>query len=174
MNRLTRINLLGIVMSLSSVFCISSLAQDSLRYENMSCISSTNPDDIQEGLTFSMKVTTQKKTKFIEVDIDGYPGEDEPMNFVFGRTTDLGSGNVVWKDSGEFMLSRAAKGKRWIIRFGAVAEGKTAVPCQLIKITSSGNDLLMYQLVFASAQVEQVRSFLKQAVENNIIKQTEL
>lgn len=174
MSRLTCISHFGAIIAISLFFGVQAYAQDSLRYENMSCVSSVNSDDIQEGVTFSMNRAVKKKSKYIEVTIDGYPGETEPMRFEFGRTTDLGSGNVVWKDSGEFMLSRAAKGKRWVIRFGAVTEGKTAIPCQLIKITSNGTDLLMYQIVFASSQVEQVREFLSQAVEDNIIKQTKL
>lgn len=165
---------LGIVLTLSFVFGLSVQAQDSLRYENMSCISSTNADDIQDGLTFTMKLAAKKKTRFVEVVIEGYPGEDEPMDLVFGRTTDLGSGNVIWRPNGAFMLSRVAKGKQWILYFGAIQEGRVTVPCQIIKKTSSGDDLLLYQLVFTTAQIEQIKSLLNQSIDNNILKQIEL
>lgn len=174
MKYVNRLTILGLISIISIVCCISSLAQDSLRYENMSCISSVNPNDIQDGLTFTIKLAAKKKTKYVEVTIENYPGETEPMNLVFGRTTDLGSGNVLWRDNGAFMLSRVAKGKQWILYFGAIQEGRVSVPCQIIKKTSLGDDLLMYQLVFTSTQIEQIKSFLKQSVEDNIIKQIEL
>lgn len=167
------------IMERSFLVCVmlccsmNMLAQDSLRYENVSCVNPAN-NDIRDGLVFSAQIVTVKKSKQIEIVIENYPNENEPLKFVFGRTTNLGSGKVTWMSTGSASLTREKSGTRWVFLFGAPSPEKSVVPCRISKVTSFGQENLPFQLAFAPGQVEEFFSFLKNAAEQNIISQSKL
>lgn len=170
MNRRLRIIMALALCLAGSVMC---MAQDSLRYENLSCV---NPADnnIQESVVFSMKIIEEKKSRQIELVLENYPPYTEPLKIIFGKTTSLGSGKVTWMSTGSASLTRESKGVRWMLLFGAPNPEKSVVPCRLSKITSFGQDIQPFQLAFAPGQVEQIFELLRNAVEKNIIAQSKL
>ena len=163
--------MLSLLICLSGALQINAQStQDSLRFENLSCVNPAN-GDIQEGVVFSMVIKKEKKTEWIEMTIENYPNYLEPIELVFGRTVNLGAATVVWMSSGAVSLSRETKGTRWVFLFGAPKPEKTIVACQMVKVSEFAKDIQQYQLAFATEQATQLFDFLKGAVDRNIIKQ---
>ena len=145
-------------------------AQDSLRFENMACINTAN-SDVQNGLTYSMTIDNSEDRAQIVITLENFPNLESPFTVKFGKPISMGAGKVIWMDNGSFVLSRIYKGTGWMFFFGSTKTDHALVPCQLIRLTDSGNTKMneAHQLIFTKEQAQQVEAFLKAAEKKGII-----